>query len=468
MKYGVIDIGGTGIKVSVYSESFTRIEHTKIWIPMRSTPEGLVDHDAIRIKDAVHHSFKWLRERGVKLAGIATYRASVLAWSRDGRPLTNIITWMDRSSRAIASKPMYRVLGLAPILGKILRADSPAIRIRWLLETNPRIREGVERGDIYVGTLSSYIAYIASSRYINDASNEALTGLINPSSFKRLWFVYDILRIPRTIDPEVVDNIAHVGSIEGVDIEVLIADQQASMIGSSCLDTKCLKITGSTGVFVDAAIDRFRVPGRALIPLVIYRIGGETLYAVEGFAPSGGSIIEWLVRTGLLNSPEELDKTVFEARGSVIFIPSLSPLNHPIRREGATGILYGLSHTTLRSDIARGALEGIVLMVASLVEAVERTAGRRELIRADGGLSNSTAYLKLLASACGRRVERVRGVDGTGRGVSLLLAVYEGRLRTKDLKGLGDVDLSIEPGALDLKTNTNMWKRALNWGSRIL
>jgi glycerol kinase len=466
LRYGVIDIGGTGVKVSVYDEGFRKTDHVKIKIPMRSTPEGLVDHDASMIRDAVLHGFRWLRERGVRLAGIATYRASILAWGRDGKPLTNVITWMDRSSRAIASKPIYRILGLAPILGKVFRADSPAMRIKWLLETNPALRVGVERGDIYIGTLSSYIAYIASSRYMNDASNEALTGLLNPKNFKRLWFVYDLLGIPRSIDPEVVDNVGYIGSIEGIDIAVLIADQQASIIGSSCLSSSCLKITGSTGVFVDAVVEKYILPGKALIPLVVYRIKGDALYAIEGFAPSGGSIIEWLVRTGILESVEELDRIASEARGSVIFIPSLTHLSHPLEREEATGLLYGLSHSTSRSDIVRGVLEGIVLTIASLAETVERVAGRRDLVRVDGGLSNSTVYLELLASACKRRVERVRGVDGAGRGVALLLAVYEGRIKKEELGKLGDVDLSVEPGVLDLKVNTNMWRRALEWGSR--
>ncbi|MEM4656364.1 MAG: FGGY-family carbohydrate kinase [Acidilobaceae archaeon] len=467
MKYGVVDIGGTGVKISVYDDEFRRVDYTRIRIPITSTSGDAVEHDAIRVREALFHSFRWLRERGVKLAGIATYRASILAWGREGDPLTNIITWMDRRSKNIISKPIYRILRHAPLLNRILRADSPAVRIRWLLESNPDIRVRVERGEAYVGTLSSYIAYLLSSRYINDASNEALTGLIHPKGFKRLWLVYDVLGLPKSIDPEVIDNISYIGSAEGVDVSVLIADQQASIIGSSCLTMECLKITGGTGVFVDAVTRDFTMPGKALIPLVVYRFMGETLYAIEGFTPSGGSIIEWLVGVGLLDRVEDLDRVVGEARGSTVFIPSLSALDYPSRRSEATGLIYGLSHSTSRSDIIRGALESIILVVASIVESVERIAGRRELIRADGGLSNSISYLKLLASACNRRVERVRGVDGTGRGVALLLAVYDGRLKVRELEGLSDIDYTAEPGYLDLKIDTSMWREALGWGLRV-
>ena len=467
MKYGIIDVGGTGVKVSVYDESFRKVDHVKIQVPIVSTREGVAEHDALKIRDAVLHAIKWLRERGVKLGGIATYRASILAWNRDGTPLTNVITWMDWRSKAVLSKPIYRILRLAPLLGKILRADSPAVKIKWLLDSTPGVKAGVEKGEVYVGTLSSYIAYLVSSRYVNDVSNEALTGLLHPGSFKRLWPVYDILGIPRIVDPEVVDNVSYIGSVDGVDVGVLIADQQASIVGSSCLSPHCLKVTGSTGVFVDAVTGELIMPGKPLIPLVVYRVKGEALYAVEGFASSGGSIVDWLVRAGFIDSVEELDRLAHGAEHGVIFIPSLSPISYPVVRGEATGLVYGLSHSISKSDIVRGALEGVILTVASLADYVEKTAGRRELIRADGGLSNSTAYLKLLASACNRRVERVRGVDGTGRGVALLLAVYEGRLKTRDLAGLGDVDLTVEPGALGLKVNVDLWRRALGWGSRV-
>ncbi|MEM1633769.1 MAG: FGGY family carbohydrate kinase [Sulfolobales archaeon] len=466
MKYGVVDIGGTGVKISVYNDEFRRVDHTKIRIPIKTASGDSIEHDAMRIREALFHGFRWLREREVRLAGIATYRASILAWDREGNPLTNIITWMDRRSKSIILKPLYRMLRHVPLLNRILRADSPAVRIRWLLDSNPDIRMRVERGEAYVGTLSSYIAYLLSSRYINDASNEALTGLINPRRFKRLWLVYDVLGIPRSIDPEIIDNISYIGSAEDVDVGVLIADQQASIIGSSCLTTECLKITGGTGIFVDAVTRDLIMPGKALIPLVVYRFRGETLYAIEGFTPSGGSIIEWLVGVGILGSVEDLDRVIDEARNSVVFIPSLSALDYPSRRGEATGLIYKLSHDTSRSDIVRGALEGIILVVASIIDSVERAAGRREIIRADGGLSNSISYLKLLASVCNRRIERIRGVDGTGRGVALLLAVYDGRLKIRDLEKLSDIDYVAEPGYLDLKIDTSMWREALGWGSR--
>ncbi|WP_243680271.1 hypothetical protein [Vulcanisaeta souniana] len=59
--------------------------------------------------------------------------------------------------------------------------------------------------------MSSYLAYLVSNRYVNDAGNEALTGLWHPGNLRRIDLVYDVLKIPREVGPEVVDNVHEFG-----------------------------------------------------------------------------------------------------------------------------------------------------------------------------------------------------------------------------------------------------------------
>lgn len=463
MRYGVIDIGSSGVKLSIYDRDLKCVLLEKVAIPLSTTPEGFVEHDSRAIRSAFLSFIKRLREAGVKLAGVATYRASILAWNKEGDPLTNVITWLDPRGKAVASRPFYRALRALPILSKVLRPDSPAIRIKWLLESNEGIKRRVEEGEAFVGTLSSYVAYLISRRYVNDLTNEALTGLIHPRTLKRLDVVYSLLRIPRAVDPEIVDNVGYIGSIDGVDVVSLIADQQAAIVGSSCLDKSCLKITGGTGVFIDAVVDKFTIPGGGLIPLVVYKIGPDRLYAIEGFTV-GGYVVEWLAKLGLIPSVDALDDAVSRAERSPVFIPSLLDIGLPVKRCGGSGLIYGLSTSHSKEDLVRGALEGLVCTIGSVVDIVEKAAGRRSVVRADGGLSNSSYYLKLLSTLCGRRVERIRGSYATGRGVAMLEALYEGSLRLSDLAKMPDVDVIVEPGEAKVKVDYGAWRRALRWG----
>lgn len=463
-RYGVVDIGGTGVKAKVYTEDFNVIASTKVNLEFIVTREGFIEHNPMRLLDALRYAINWLKGYNVKVAGISTYRASIIAWDREGTPLTNIITWLDPRGKDVVSKPLYRVLRLLPVLGKILRPDSPAVKIKWLLESRPELKSRILRGEAYIGTLSSYISYVISKRYVNDLSNEALTGLIHPVTLKRLNVVYSLLKIPEVINPEVIDNVGYIGSLNGVDIVALIADQQAALIGSSCLSQKCLKITSGTGIFVDAPVEHFTIPKGNLIPLVVYNIKGRRLYAIEGFTSIGGSVVDWLLRVGLIRDLEELDVIALRSGNPVVFIPSLSRTLMPWFRDHSSGLIYGLSLSHGREDMVRGALEGMALTVYDLLSIVESSVGRRDVIRADGGLSNSIVYLKLLASLCGRSIERVKGVDATSRGVAMLVALHEGMLELGDFERIADVDFIARPGEERVKVDVSMWRRALRWG----
>ncbi len=87
-----------------------------------------------------------------------------------------------------------------PLLGSILIPTSPVAQILWLLRNRQDLAQRVRRGgEAFIGTLSSYLAYLVSNRYINDASNEALTGLWHPGSLRRIDLVYELLGIPREV-----------------------------------------------------------------------------------------------------------------------------------------------------------------------------------------------------------------------------------------------------------------------------
>lgn len=148
-----------------------------------------------------------------------------------------------------------------PLLGSILIPTSPVAQILWLLRNRQDLAQRVRRGgEAFIGTLSSYLAYLVSNRYINDASNEALTGLWHPGSLRRIDLVYELLGIPREVGgPEVIDNIHELGGgVDGMRVGgVLIADQQAAMVGEGCLSVGCGKVTNGTGSFVDAVVDEF-------------------------------------------------------------------------------------------------------------------------------------------------------------------------------------------------------------------
>ncbi len=237
-----------------------------------------------------------------------------------------------------------------PLLGSILIPTSPVAQILWLLGNRQDLAQRIRKGEAFIGTLSSYLAYLVSNRYINDASNEALTGLWHPGNLRRIDLVYELLGIPREVGPEVIDNVHELGEVDGMKVGVLIADQQAAMVGEGCLSVGCGKVTNGTGSFMDAVVDEFKLVGGGLLPLLILKYGGNVFYGVEGFLPATGSVIDWLVRLGLLSSPQELDGLAHVDTQGIVVIPALAGVNVP-PRPCARGLIDGLTLSTTREPL---------------------------------------------------------------------------------------------------------------------
>ncbi|GGP19761.1 glycerol kinase [Thermocladium modestius] len=461
MSLGVIDVGTTNMRLIIYDDELKQSYLEAVNVPMLF-PGGLrAEQDSTALRAAFNHLIKASRERGVKLLGISTYRASMLAWDREGNPLTNVVTWLDRRGMEVVSKFPLSLLARVPPLGSIMSPSSPVAQVLWFIRNEEKLIHRVRRGEAFMGTLSSYIAYLVSGEYVDDAANEALTGLWHPGSFRRISAIYDVLRIPREVGPEVVDDIHDIGEVDGVRVGVLTADQQAAMIGEGCLRPGCVKITNGTGSFVDMAVGGFRMVGRGLLPLLVLKAGGEAFYGVEGFLPATGSVMDWLVRLGLIGSPQELDGLAgVDARGLLV-VPALAGVNVP-PRPCALGLVSGLGLDTTRESFVRAVLEGMVQLIGLIFDSM-RGIAEVSVVRVAGGLSKSSLFLKLLATALNVRVERQRDVEATARGTAALLKVFRGDWSIRDLVGGAQVEVetSVAPGEEGLSLNRDAVRRAV-------
>ncbi len=459
MSLGVIDVGTTNIKLVIYDNGLNPTYSETINVPMLFPGNYYVEQDANALRMAFNHLINRARERDVKYLGISTYRASIIAWDRSGNPLINIITWLDRRGLEIINKYPYSLMRRLPLLSSILIPTSPITQILWLLRNRRDVIERVRKGEAFIGTLSSYLAHLVSGKYINDASNESLTGLWHPGNLRRIDIVYDILKVPREVGPEVVDNVHEFGEINGMTVGVLIADQQAAMVGEGCLSIGCGKVTNGTGSFVDATIDRFRLVGSGLLPLLILKYGGNVYYGVEGFLPATGSVIDWLIRLGLLSSPQELDNLLVLNTQGIVVIPALAGVNVP-PRPCARGFIDGLTLGTTKEVFVRAVIEGVVQLIGLIFDRI-KDYSRVSVVRADGGLSKSALFLRLLATALDTVVERQGDIEATARGVAALLKVFKGDWSLSDVaRGVHvNVELRIEPGEEKLSLNRDVVRR---------
>ena len=93
----------------------------------------------------------------------------------------------------------------------------------------------------------------------------------------------------------------------------------------------------------------------------------------------------------------------------------------------ARGVLVGLTRDSGRGHIARAALEGIALSVATLVELAEQALGTGlGELAVDGGAAASDPLLQAQADCTGLTVRRPASLESTARGVALFAGLQAG------------------------------------------
>jgi glycerol kinase len=434
----VIDVGTSGIRAAAVTPDGTVSAERHVRVPPSSPMAGLVEFDASRLAStALDLAAEVIDEVGVVAAvGIANQRASTIVWDRDtGEPVGPGIGWQD-----------LRTVGDCLVLqadGVRLAPNQSATKLAHLLDGADPDRDR----DLCFGTVDSWLVWrLTEGRtHVTDVTNAAVTGLLTGDASAWSDRVLDALRIPTRVLPEVVDSagtIAEASALRGAPpIAGIAGDQQASLIGQSCVRPGLAKITFGTGGMLDmwlgpdAPTSAERGPA-GTFPIVTMGLGGERFWGLEAIMLAAGANIDWLVEDmGLLDTAEDSHRVAAACASSdgVVFVPALMGLGTPHWDYGARGALLGVTRGTSRSHVVRAVLEGVAHRGADLVEAAEAESGTPiESLRVDGGMSANPTFLQALADATGKVVERSPVREATTLGAAYLAALGAGLLTGVD------------------------------------
>ncbi|HYA55615.1 MAG TPA: FGGY family carbohydrate kinase, partial [Nitrososphaerales archaeon] len=188
MLYACVDVGTTRIKLSVFDENLRRKHAEALHVPVSA--DGL--QDAEELFRAVKSLAERGRDLGAKSIGLATYRASTVAWDKEGKPLTPIVTWTDRGAAATYRRLPARIklLGRIPPFDLIISPYSPVLKFLRLRELNPSVGEGNMQW-----TVESYLTYRLTGKFVSDATNACLSGIVDPRSMKEIGIVKSLFNL---------------------------------------------------------------------------------------------------------------------------------------------------------------------------------------------------------------------------------------------------------------------------------
>ena len=434
----VVDVGTSGLRAAVVRPDAT-VEHVHHLPLLPDTPAaGLVEFDAAKMAAAALECARAALAAGgpVGAVGITNQRASTIVWDRaTGEPLGPGLGWQDL--RTVGECLMLREQGLR------VAPNASATKLAHLLD----LADPDRTRDVCFGTVDTWIAWTLSAGelHVTDLSNAAVTGLMHGDG--RGWSepTLELLRIPASVMPSVVDSSGIIGAASALEgappIAGIAGDQQASLIGQGCVRPGMAKITFGTGGMLDmiTGADRpaFDTRGDAgTFPIVAWRKGGDITWGIEAIMLSAGTNVEWLRDDlGLIDSAEASAEVAARCESSdgVVYVPALLGLGTPYWDYGARGTLLGITRGSERPHIVRAVLEGVAQRGADLVDAAEADgATKLDSIRVDGGMSANPVFVQALADATQRPVEVSPELEATTRGAGFLAGLATGTWSSDD------------------------------------
>ncbi len=439
-----IDQGTTSTRSIVFDREQRVIANAQEEFPQHFPASGWVEHEPEDLwRTTLATARAALAKAGaaagdVAAIGITNQRETTLVWDRRaGRPVHRAIVWQDRRTADICAR--LRGEGAEALVtrktGLLIDPYFSGTKIAWVLDNVPGARTDAEAGHLAFGTVDTYLLWRLTGGRVHatDATNASRTLLYD--IHKNDWDdeLLRLLRVPRSLLPEVKDSAAEFGTTEpalfGAPIAIrgIAGDQQAATLGQACFRPGMVKSTYGTGCFavLNTGADAVASQNK-LLTTIAYRLDGRTTYALEGSIFIAGAAVQWL-RDGLkiLERADFSGPLAAEAdpEQEVILVPAFTGLGAPHWDAEARGALFGLTRATGPRELARAALEAVCFQTHDLLDAMRRDwpgGGPGTVLRVDGGMVASDWTMQRLADVLDAPVDRPEILETTALGAAWL------------------------------------------------
>jgi glycerol kinase len=311
--------------------------------------------------------------------------------------------------------------------------------------------------------------------HATDVTNASRTLLFNIHT--RDWDdkLLQLLRIPRSVLPQVVDSSGVCAetdrSVLGTSVPIggVAGDQQAALFGQQCVKSGMVKSTYGTGCFMLMQTGNRPITSKSrLLTTVAWKIGERFDYALEGSVFVAGAVVQWLRDgLGLIRSSSEVNELAasVEDNGGVYFVPAFAGLGAPHWDPFARGTVIGLTGGSRAGHLARAAIESIAFQTADVLDAMRADSGIDVTeLRVDGGASQSDLLMQFQADMLRVPVLRPKNHETTALGAASLAGLGVGFWRDEAvLERHWQLERRFEPEmpAAQADALKSTWRRAV-------
>ncbi|KAL1420611.1 hypothetical protein MTO96_004492 [Rhipicephalus appendiculatus] len=280
-----LDVGSSGVRCHIYDRQArvcgTASQRLQTECPSAGVFEVDPEHLWQAAKDTLRAALKGssVSASSVKALGISTQRATFACWDKTtGQLLHKFISWKDTRAESLCrewnSSARIKAMRMGAsflyclthkdryLAASVLRFESGLVvmRLLWALKNIPGLREGAREGRVLMGTVDSFLLWRLTGGRVHatDPSNACITGLFDPFTMEWSRLLTNMLDIPVSMLPKVLNTSCVFGvtdpEILGAEIPIacLAGDQQASAFGECCFLAGDVKCTMGTGTFFNA------------------------------------------------------------------------------------------------------------------------------------------------------------------------------------------------------------------------
>jgi len=337
------------------------------------------------------------RDAGAAAVGISCFGHSLLALGRDGKPLTELLSWRDTRS-ADAAERLRRRLDPEAVharTGGYLHPSFWPAKLAWLAQTQPE----VFRDALTFVSFSDYLsARLFGGELRTTLSMASSSGLLDLATGGWDDELLGVLGLDRARLPVLAD-------------EPVWFDGACSNLGAGCIGRKRAALMVGTSGAMRILYETERPqpqPG-----LFLYRVDERRV--IEGGAVSdGGNLRAWLKET-LAETGKTIAGRDPDDHG-LTFLPFLGGERSTGWDPDATGAITGLTFDTTPLDIRQAALEGVALrfsVIADLLPEVDEVVATGAALLADPG------WIQVMADALARPVTVSKVPEASLRGAAV-------------------------------------------------
>ena len=394
--------------------------------------------------------------------GITNQRETTIVWDKEtGEPVHHAIVWQCRRTSEYCDSLMERGLvdRFREKTGLVIDAYFSATKLKWILDEVPGVRERAERGDLYFGTVETWLIWKMTKGkiHVTDYTNASRTMLFNIHTLKWDEDILKELNIPLCMLPEVRPSSCVYGETAStyfggpIPIAGAAGDQQAALFGQTCYAPGEAKNTYGTGCFLLMNTGEKPVSStHGLVTTIAWGIGDKITYALEGSIFVGGAAIQWLRdEMKLIESSadsEYMAQKVNDTNGCYV-VPAFTGLGAPYWDQYARGTIVGLTRGVNKYHIIRATLESLAYQAYDVLTAMKADSDiDLASLKVDGGASANNFLMQTQADLINAPVHRPVCVETTAMGAAYLAGLAVGYWNSlEEIKENWAIDQIFEP-----------------------